>query len=299
MSDPFQGVQAFAAVAEARSFKAAAERLGVTSAAVSKAVARLEQELGVRLLDRTTRRVEPTAEGALYLEHCREALAQIRVGRERVEQARSVAEGELCVALPFILGPWLVARLPSFCARYPALQLRLRLGDRFSRLVDEHIDVAVRVGKLADSTDIARKLGDTRWLTVASPAYLARRGTPRRPEDLDDHDCLVFQSPQGLEVGWQFLERPRARASRRFEPPARVVLDQGELFVDAALAGLGVAQVLACMIDDELATGRLVEVLGEHACDGPPIHALCKPGQQGVAKVRAALDFLVEQFPAS
>ncbi|HLT38421.1 MAG TPA: LysR family transcriptional regulator [Enhygromyxa sp.] len=296
MSEPFSGVLSFTAVAEARSFKLAAERLGVSSAAVSKAVARLEHELGVRLLDRTTRRVEPTAEGALYLEHCRGALEQLRLGRERLEQTRSVAAGELTVALPFILGRHLVARLPRFSARYPQVRVALRLSDRISRLVDEQIDVAIRIGALADSTAIARKLGETRWVTVAAPAYLARRGTPQRPEQLIDHDCVVFHSPRGVEVGWQFVDGPRSRQGREWRVSARINLDQGQLLVDAAVAGLGIVQVFSYMVSDELERGELVEVLGEHACAGPPIHALCKPGQQGVAKVRALLDFLVEQL---
>jgi len=298
VSEPFSGVLSFVAVAEACSFKVAAERLGVSSAAVSKAVARLEEQLGVRLLDRTTRRVAPTAEGALYLEHCRGALEQLRLGRERLEQTRSVAAGELTVALPFILGRHLMARLPRFCAAHPQVRVALRLSDRMSRLVDEHIDVAIRVGSLADSSVIARKLGDTRWVTVAAPAYLARRGIPERPEDLADHDCVVFHSPRGVEVGWRFLEGPRSKQVREWKGRVRINLDQGELFVDAALAGLGIAQVFSYMVSDELERGDLIEVLGEYACAGPPIHALCKPGQQGVAKVRAFLDFVVEQLGA-
>jgi LysR family transcriptional regulator, regulator for bpeEF and oprC len=295
MSEPFNGVLSFTAVAEARSFKLAAERLGVSSAAVSKAVARLEDELGVRLLDRTTRRVEPTAEGALYLEHCRGAIEQLRLGRERLEQTRSVAAGVLTVALPFILGRHLIARLSRFTARHPQLRVGLRFSDRISRLVDEQIDVAIRIGPLADSSAIARKLGDTRWVTVASPSYLARRGTPQRPEELVEHDCVVFHSPRGVDVGWQFLASPRSKQTREWRGPARVNLDQGELLVDAALAGLGIVQVFSYMVSDELERGELVELLGDHACVGPPIHALCKPGQQGVAKVRALLDFLIEQ----
>ncbi|MCA9696758.1 MAG: LysR family transcriptional regulator [Myxococcales bacterium] len=296
MRDPFVGILPFVHVAETRSFKAAAERLGVTSAAVSKAVAKLEEELGVRLFDRTTRRVEPTEEGELFLGHCREALGLVVGGRERLAQAQAVAAGDLTVALPFIMGRRLIAVLPTFTARYPELRLHLRLSDRFSRLVDEHIDVAIRLGQLADSSVIARKLADTRWVTVASPAYLARHGTPRKPEELHGHDCLLFHAPRGSNVEWSFRARPRSseRISLALEP--RLDLDQGELLVDAALAGLGIAQVLAYMAEPALREGRLVEVLADHGCAALPIHALCKPGQQNVVKVRALLDFLVEAF---
>ena len=189
-----------------------------------------------------------------------------------------------------------MVRLPRFTARHPQVRVALRLSDRISRLVDEQIDVAIRIGPLADSTAIARKLGDTRWVTVASPGYLARRGIPQRPEQLSEHDCAMFHSPRGVEVGWQFVEGPRSKLLREWRGPARINLDQGELLVDAALAGLGIVQVFSYMVSDPLERGELVEVLGEYACSGPPIHALCKPGQQGVAKVRAFLDFLVEQL---
>ena len=198
------------------------------------------------------------------------------------------------MALPFILGPWLLRRLPAFTARYPGLRVQLRFGDRLTRLVDDHIDVAIRVGKLRDSSVLARKLADSRWRTVAAPAYLDRRGIPRKPAQLDEHDCLVFRSPRGVEVPWEFLEHPGSQRSTTHMPPARIVLDQGELFVAGAIAGLGIAQVLECMVDAELRSGQLVEVLGDHACAGPPIHALCKPGQRKVAKVRAMLDFLAQ-----
>lgn len=294
MRDPFAGIVAFVQVAEQRSFRRAAEQLGLSAAALSKAVAKLEDELGVRLFDRTTRRVEPTAEGELFLARCRTALASVREGRELVAEAQKVARGELTVSLPFILGPWLIERLPRFCARYPALRLQLRFSDRLSKLVDEHIDVALRMGALGDSSTIARKLMDTRWVCVAAPGYLARKPAPREPSELAAHDCLAFHGPRGAVIDWTFRARPRSRelVGHAFAP--RLVVDQGERLVDAALVGLGVAQVLEFMVVDHLREGRLVAVLDEWSCAGPPIHALCKPGQRKVPKVRALLDFLAE-----
>lgn len=300
MRDPFIGVLPFVHVAEARSFKAAAERLGVTPAAVSKAVARLEDELGVRLLDRTTRRVEPTAEGARFLADCRAALDRVQLGRDRLAESQALARGELTLSLPHILGRRVVALLPRFAERYPALDIHLRVSDRFTRLVDEHIDVAIRVGSLEDSTAVARKLADTRWVTVASPAYLAGRGRPRKPEELADYNCLVFRSPRGTIVDWQFRAGPGKRAGGiRSISPTGLDIDQGDLLLDATLAGLGVCQMFAYMAREHLAAGRLVELLEPYACAGPPIHALCKPGQQRSAKVRAALDLLVAGFARS
>lgn len=295
VQDPFAGIVAFVEVARQRSFRRAAEQLGVSAAAVSKAVAKLEDELGVRLFDRTTRRVEPSAEGELFLTRCQAALGSIREGRELVAEAQKVARGDLTVSLPFILGPWLLERLPGFTARYPALRVQLRFTDRLSKLVDEHIDVALRSGSLGDSSVIARKLMDTRWVCVAAPGYLARKGTPREPSELAGHDCIAYQGPRGAVIDWTFRSKPRARDMVSHAPEAHVVLDQGEQLVVAALAGLGIAQVLEFMVVEPLREGRLVAVLDEWSGAGPPIHALCKPGQRKLPKVRALLDFLAQE----
>lgn len=295
-SDPFLGVPAFVAVAERKSFREAAADLGLTSAAVSKSVSRLEEELGVRLLDRTTRRVEPTAEGRLYLDYCRTALTHMRTARDRVEHARATAEGKLVIALPFVLGPSLTSLLPEFTLRYPGLEVRLTLSDRPSKLVDEQIDVALRIGKLDDTSEIARKLTDTQWVTIASPAYLKRRGQPHTPADLSEHDCIVYRSPRGFEVDWEFLDKPGGGDVRTQTPPARIIVDQGQLLVDAARAGAGISRVFSFMVQDDLGTGALVPLLAEYSPPGPPLHALFKPGQQDIAKVRAFIDFAVEKF---
>lgn len=295
-SDPFAGVPAFVAAAERKSFRDAAADLGITSAAISKSVSRLEDELGVRLLDRTTRRVEPTAEGRLYLEYCKQALAQMRTARDRVEQARATAAGELVIALPFILGPSVMDLLPEFNQRYPALSVRLTLSDRPSKLVDEKIDVALRIGQLDATTTVARKLSTTRWITVASPAYLSKRGQPHTPADLSDHDCIVYRSPRGFDVDWEFFARPGSTDTKTFTPSARITVDQGQLMVDGARAGAGIAHVFTFMVQDELKSGALVPLLVEFAPEGPPLHALFKPGHQDDAKVRAFVDFAVEKF---
>ncbi len=296
--DPFAGVPAFVAAAERRSFREAAEALGLTPAAISKAISRLEAELGVRLLDHTTRKVEPTSEGKLYLEHCQKALEQIRTARDRVEQARDVAEGELVVALPFILGPTLVELLPEFMRRYPGLRLRLNLSDRISRLVDERIDVALRIGRLDDTTAVARKLMDTNWVTVACPKYLAGRTPPQVPQHLEEHECIVYRSPRGFNVEWSFRTRPHSNEVRTFDVVPRMIVDEGTLLVSAVQSGCGIAQVFTFMVRDAVRTGTLMALLTEYAPQGPPLHALFKPGHHLDPKVRAFVDFCVEKFSA-
>ncbi len=296
MSDPFSGVEAFVATATQRSFRGAAEELGVTSPAVSKAVSRLEDELGVRLLDRTTRRVELTAAGRLFVSHCEEALMQMRVARHRIEQARVGATGDLVVALPFILGPSFLKHLPQFVQRYPGLQVRLTFSDRMTRMVDEQIDVALRIGPLGNTTAISRKLMSTRWLTVASPGYLARRGAPRTIEELAVHDCAAYRSPRGVVVDWEFASLSGAGSKRRVSVEPRIVLDQGQLLVDAAVAGAGLVHVMDFMVREELEKGSLVCVLSDLECAGPALHALCKPGHQKLPKVRAMFDFVRDEY---
>ncbi len=298
MADPFSGVEAFVAIARCRSFRAAARELGVSSPAVSKALRRLEEDVGVRLLDRTTRRVELTAEGRLFVEHCQEALTQVQVGRQRLEQARSVVAGELVVALSSILGPTVVRHLPEFGRRYPGLKVRMTFADRMSQLVEEHIDVALRIGSHDATTAISRKVLSTRWVTVAAPAYVAERGQPECADDLAGHDCAAYRSPRGVVVPWEFCEPGSLRTMRvRVEP--RLVVDQGQLLLDAAMAGAGLVHVLDFMVQAELQRGTLVRVLPSLECKGPAVHALCKPGHQQVPKVRALLDFIRDKLASA
>jgi DNA-binding transcriptional LysR family regulator len=293
MRDPFAGIVAFVQTARDRSFRRAAERLGVTPAAVSKAIQRLEEDLGVQLFHRTTRRVSLSPEGEIFLARAQEAMAQVHAGRELIAMARRDPAGELTVSLPFILGRVLVARLPRFLGRYPALRLHLRMSDRLSRLVEEGVDVAIRMGELDDSALVARRLMHTRWVTVASPAYLARHGTPTRTRDLAGHNCIKFRSPRGTEVEWSFAE---TRDAGKVETSGNLDLDQGELLLEAAASGLGICQALHFMVEGYVQAGKLVEILREHAAPGPSIHALCLPGQRSSPRVRAFIDFLVDEL---
>jgi DNA-binding transcriptional LysR family regulator len=288
--DPFSGVLPFVAVAEERSFVRAAARLGVTTAAVSKAVARLEEELGVTLLQRTSRSVSLTPEGEVFLGHGRIAVREILAAREVVVQAQRAPQGELKVTLPFILGRPVIRALPDLAERHPRLAFRLMLTDRLVPLAAEGVDVAVRIGKLKDSTLVARSLRTPRWVTCASPAYLARRGTPARPEDLGLYDCLAFVTPRGTLRAWSF--RDGAGTPVTIEPRASVVVDQGELLVEAARAGLGICQAFDFMVDEELRSGRLVAILAPYAADGEPIQAVMLPRRGSSPKVRVFLELL-------
>jgi len=293
MEDLFDGIVPFVHTARASSFRAAADELGVTPAAVSKAVKRLEARLGVPLLHRTTRRVTLSDEGAQFLARCEDAMAHVRAGRDLVAAAQRTPRGDLTVSLSYVLGSGLVAALPRFLARYPALRVDLRLTDRHSRLVDERVDVALRVGPLSDSTLVARRLLQPQWVTVAAPDYLARAGTPSAPSDLAAHACIRFRSPRGKPVPWTFLDQPGG-CPQALDVPGRLDLDQGELIVEAARAGAGVAQVFDFMATPAVREGRLLPVLDEWAAPGPPVHALVLPARRRAPKVRAFLEFVTE-----
>ncbi len=290
-------VEPFVHVAEKRSFRAAASHLGVTPAAVSKAVAALETELGVRLLNRTSRHVALTPDGEVYLRYCREALDRMQAGRDFVMHTARVAEGRIKVSASFVLGRPLVAALPRLLARYPGIQVQLSFSDVATNLVEADVDVALRTGELADSSLISRRLRTPAWVTVASPNYVARAGEPRGPADLAAHRCLQFVLPSGQVAGWRF--GPADRTAPPFFAERPILLDHGDLLVDAAVAGLGLAQVFDFMVRDQVRRGELVELFPDLGVPGPPVHALCVAGRQRVPKIRAFVDFAVEVFGAA
>ena len=293
MSDLFSGVVPFVTAAEAGGFTAAARRLGLTPAAVSKAIRRLEGDLGVRLFDRTTRRVELSDEGRRFFHRCRAAVEAVRDGRDALALALEDPRGEVTVSLSPALGPPVVARLGRLVDRHPALRVHLRVSDHIARLVDEGVDVALRTGALPDSSLTGRRLRRIRWATVASPAYLATASAPVDPDDLVRHRCIAFVAPGGSPVPWRFVVHGQQVSVR---PESRLDLDSGPLTVAAAEAGLGICQAFDFMVADALRAGRLVPVLERYAAAGPPMTALCLPGRQQLPRVRAVLDFLAEVF---
>ncbi|MBS1152253.1 MAG: yafC4 [Myxococcaceae bacterium] len=291
----FSGVLPFFHVAEERSFRRAAQRLGVTAAAVSKAVLKLEEQLGVKLLARTSRTVAVTPEGALFAERCREAIATMQAGRELVSRAQRQPSGELHLTLPFIVGRLVARELGALATRYPRLTFRVSTTDRLVRLLEDNVDVAIRIGSLESSSLIARHLRGSRWVTVASPAYLAQHGPPSHPDELAQHHCLQFVAPSGRPRDWAFVDRSTG-AVKSTHLKGRLKIDQGEHLLDAAISGMGVCQVLDFMLADPLSKGQLVEVLGTWAAPGPPIHALTTRERSRAPAVVALVKHLVDTF---
>ncbi|MDQ3264030.1 MAG: LysR family transcriptional regulator [Myxococcota bacterium] len=291
--DLFAGVLPFVRTAEQRSFSRAAAELGVTTAAVSKAVKKLEEDLGVKLLDRSSRVVALTRAGEVFLERCRQAVLSVQGAREVMQTASREPQGELAVTMPFILAPFVVPNLQQLAAQYPRLWFRLSMSDRLARLADERFDVAIRVGELQSSTLVSRLLRGTRWVTVAAPAYLARHPAPRTAADLADHNALRFLAPDGKPRTWVFREGGKEKTVRT---GGNLLVDHGTSLLGATEAGMGVGQLLDFMVEEPIRQGRLVELLPGLSAPGPKIHALTTQGRAKSTNVVAFMRFLLQTF---
>ncbi len=283
----------FAAVMEQGSLSAAARALKLTPSAVSRVIARIEARLGVRLLIRTTRALSLTAEGQAYLRAARriladlteveEAIADQGSPRGRVRLTTSLAYGRLYV----------VPLLAEFTARYPGILVDLNLSDRVVDVLGGQADVAIRFGQLADSPLTARRIGETGRVVVASPAYLARHGTPEQPEDLFRHNCLSF-SFRRAEPGWPFR---RDGVDMALDVTGAIEANSEESLAQLAVGGVGIARIGRFAVVDELANGRLVPLLEAfNPQDREPLHLLFVGGSTTPARVRVLVDFLAERL---
>lgn len=291
----FNGVEAFFQVARSKSFRHAAEELGVSTAAVSQAVKRLEERVGVKLLARTSRSVALTPEGTRYEERCREAIQLMQTAHAELSASRRQPSGQLRASISLIFGPVIVPELATLATRYPKLSLRLSLSDRVTRLLEENIDVAVRVGAHTDSRLVSRRLLAPRWVTLASPLFLAKHGAPEVPADLQRMNCVRFVAPNGRPRDFSF-KNPRTGAEEVVSVRGNLELDNGGHLLDAARAGVGVVQVLDFMAKRTLASGELIELFAEHSTAGPGVFALMAPERQKSPNVRAFVDLLRETF---
>jgi DNA-binding transcriptional LysR family regulator len=290
--DRFDEINAFAAVADARSFTQGARRLGVSSAQVSKLVARLENRLGARLLNRTTRDVSLTDTGRAYLERARGLLEDFEALEGSVRD-QGGPKGLLKISAPFSFGAnQLTPALLDFAAAYPEVSLDVSSTDRMVNLVEEGFDVAVRIGQLADSSVIARKLAPVRMVTCAAPAYLHAAGAPATPQDIAQHEAIIDTNAKDPFV-WRDgagadLEEVRVHGRLRF--------GGADACVAAARRGLGVALTPAFAAQEDLRAGRLVPLL----CAWEPaliyVHAVYPHARHLAAKVRAFVDFLAARY---
>ena len=287
------GVTTLAAVVESGSFVRAAESLGVTQSAVSRAVSRLEARLGIRLLHRTTRSVQLTAEGERFYGEIAPMLAGIGDAVTSASGSAAAVIGRLRVNIDPFLSRFLVApRIGSFVLRYPELSIELVTRESLGDLVGEGFDLAVRFGEPPNSSLVVRKLLDTRILTVASPSYIERHGQPRKPSELGRHHCIQFRDPiTGQPFQWEFH---RGAEILPVVTRGRLLLNDVGTMVGACVAGVGIAQVMELGIHDLLADGRLVELFPEWPDETFPLFALYPSRSLPPAKLRAFLDFVAE-----
>lgn len=290
--DQLLAMRVFARVAERGSFAQAADELDISRAAASGHVAALEKHLGVRLLNRTTRRVSLTAEGADYLRRCRRILDEVQDAEETLRGARSKPQGLLRVDVPVAFGRYLLLpALPDFTRRYPAIDLDIRLNDRVVDLVAERVDVALRVGNPQQSGLVARRVAQINIVTCASPAYIADHGEPQTPDDLRQHRLLAVTPAGGGSPEWTF---PAPYTPRRLKLHFAMQFNAAEGPIIASAAGLGIIHTADLLVAEYVSRGELKLILNDFALPGPPVSLVYPSAGHQSPKVRVFSDFAAD-----
>jgi DNA-binding transcriptional LysR family regulator len=290
--DLLDSMKVYVLAVEKGSLSAAAAECGISSTMAGNHLRMLEKRLGMRLLNRTTRRQALTAFGEDYYARCKEIL---RLVAETDEQARSLQlapAGRLRITAPVTFGAEaLTPALSGYLERYPEVSVDLALSDRVADLMDEGFEAAIRVGELPDSQLVARPLAPYRLMICASPAYLARKGTPRTPDELSSHDCLSFTPASMTHWRFQAPDGPY-----RVPVSGRMRVNQGQALRVAALHGLGIVLQPAILLEADVQAGRLVRLLPEHELPSRPMHVVYLPDRYRSPKLRSFVDFVVERF---
>jgi DNA-binding transcriptional LysR family regulator len=292
--DRFGAIQVFAQVVESGSFAKAADRLGVSTSAASRQVAELEAHLQTRLLNRTTRRVSLTESGRAFYERSVQLLADLQEAEQEASRAAVVPRGTIKLTSSVNFGVrHLAPAIAEFLAAHEEVRFDVSLSDRIVDLVEEGFDLGIRVGAAGSEHIVARKLGETRLVPCASPEYLARRGTPRTPEDLERHNCFTYEyvTPKNL---WRF--RDPAGGERTVRVSGSLHTNNGDLLAEVAARGTGIVFEPAFIVGPEVRAGRLVPLLQDYVPAPVPIYAVYPSRKHLSAKVRLFVDFLVGRF---
>ncbi|EMB4112666.1 LysR family transcriptional regulator [Serratia sp. IR-2025] len=284
----------FVRVSESRSFTAAGQQLGISASAVSKTIARLEERLSVRLFHRSTRTVNLTPEGALFLERCRRILSEVKDAEAELLQTRGMPQGKLRISLPS-LGTLFMPKLGDFKRRYPEIELDIDYSDRLVDVIEEGFDAVIRSGTPSDSRLVARRLGTCRKVFVGAPGYFNKAGMPSKPEDLTSHARLHYRFPSTgkLDV-WPLGDKTEMLPER----PASMVTNTLDPQVCFAEQGLGIAYLPEIAVRRQLEQGSLVTVLDEYDRENMVFHVLWPSGRHLSAKIRLFVDFVTSHlFP--
>jgi len=291
--DRLQQMQIFVAVAEEQGFAAAARRLQQSAPAVTRAVAGLEEHLGVKLLNRTTRYVRATEAGERYLDDARRILAEVEAAEEAAAGVNAEPRGLLSVTAPVMFGRrFVMPGIVEFLSRYPEMQVESVFLDRTVNLLEEGLDVGVRIGELPDSSMRALRVGSVRRVLVASPAYLETRGAPDTPHALGMH-TIIASSAGDFGTAWRF-NFGAGEQSVKIRP--RLTVTSNDAAVEAAVEHLGITRLLSYQVAQEIADGRLVTLLDEFELPASPIHIVHRSGPYSPSKVRAFIDLMAESL---
>jgi DNA-binding transcriptional LysR family regulator len=290
--DQLENMRLFVRVAEQGSFAAVAQQLGVARSVVTRKVAGLEAQLGVKLIARSTRRLSLTSAGAGYLEKCREILNLVEVAATEMAEDRQVPRGSIRISLPLIFGVrYLAPLLLEFGSRYPELDLDLDFSDRRVNLIEEGVDLSIRITDYLGPREVTRRLGSSRMAVVAAPSYLERHGEPVHPADLAAHQCLSYTFAD--DSAWQFVIDGQLRG---FPVHGRLQANNGDVLLDAAVRGLGIAREPIFIAGPALAAGSVREILVDFPVPELGIHAIL-PGSRHVPhRIRMLVEFLATRL---
>ncbi|WP_275166770.1 LysR family transcriptional regulator [Citrobacter koseri] len=293
--DPFRGIAIFMQVVQAGSFTLAAEQLDMSKSGVAKSIARLEDALGVRLFQRTTRRLRLTEEGRLFSDGCQNALTELEIAQEQLITQQQALSGRLRINMPLVFGRrWILPVLLEIAAEHSALELDISLTNHRLDLIEDGIDLMIQIGPLHDSaTQVAKPLGVQKVLLVAQPDYLECHGIPKDTEDLRKHLCITLGNGRQSRP-WYILD-DHGR-SQPLEVRGHLGLNHTEAILDATLAGHGIALLPDWLVAEHVSAGRLKRVLPEARTEGFPIYAVWQKNQHLAARIRYVVDSLVERF---
>lgn len=294
--DRLTEMQIYVAVAECEGFAAAARRLGISPPVVTRAVADLEARLGVRLLNRTTRYVRATDAGQRYLDDARRIIAAADEADEAAIGVNSEPRGHLTVTAPVLFGRiYVMPAIVDYLQRYPAAEVSALFVDRVVNLLEEGVDVALRIGELGDSSFKALRVGRVRRVLCASPDYLARQGVPENPDALTGHSIIVATS-LGANVEWRFMQ-DKTPWVVRIKP--RLSVSSNDSAIEAAVRGLGIARLMSYQVAPEIDSGKLKILLSEYETAPVPIHIVHREGRYTSTKIRSFIDLMAEQLRAN
>jgi len=292
--DRFESMSTFVAVVESGGFSAASRRLAMPLATVSRKVSELEDQLGVRLLNRSTRQVTLTEPGEQFFAACRRILDDLGEAERAASGEYEAPRGELVITAPIVFGRLHVLPIvAAFLKTCPQVTVRLLLADRVVSLIEEQVDLAVRIGRLPDSSMVATRIGSIGYVTCASPKYLADRGTPSHPKELAGHDCITFTGIAAAAKEWSFKV---TRKHIVVPVQSRLVVTTAEAAIDAAIAGIGITRVLSYQVADAVKKQRLTLLLRDFEPEPYPASFVYPSGRHIAAKLRAFLDFAVPRL---